>query len=122
MAVSRGGFDTVATVVDWLDACRSQNLDALLDLYADGVTLECECEGPTILRGRTRLADYWRPKLACFSHTAFRLDELSAEDGVVTLEYQSHEGKSVRIRFRFDSDGKIKQTQCAPTAQMLHRQ
>jgi hypothetical protein len=59
MPVSLDGFDPVAAVVDWLDACRARNLDALLDLYADDATLECKCEGK-ILKG---------PRCSCRQHS-----------------------------------------------------
>jgi hypothetical protein len=121
MPVSLDGFDPVAAVVDWLDACRARNLDALLDLYADDATLECKCEGK-ILKGLAEVADYWRPKLAVFSPTAFGLDEVSVENGDVALDYRSYEGKPVRIIFRFNHTGKIRQSLCAPSDQMPPQQ
>jgi hypothetical protein len=114
MLISRDGFDPIATVVDWLDACRSRNLDALLELYAEGATIECECECPGVWRGRRELADYWRPRLAAFSPSAFGIDEISIDSGGVALEYGSHEGKPVRIFFRFGAEGKIAWTACGP--------
>jgi ketosteroid isomerase-like protein len=109
-------FDQIAIVVDWLDACRARDLEALLDLYAQDARLECACNDPKILRGRADLASYWRPRLADFSPTAFGLDEITlAAEGVV-LDYVSFEGKPVRIFFAFDGDGKILQTRCEPSA------
>ena len=41
MPISRELFDPLGVVVDWLDACRSGELNALLDLYDERATLEC---------------------------------------------------------------------------------
>jgi ketosteroid isomerase-like protein len=106
-------FDKMAAVVDWLDACRSRNLDALLDFYADGASLECACEG-TELSGRSALAAYWRPKLSGASRDAFSLEEIAPHDDGVALDYLNFEGKAVRIIFGFDARGRISHMRCAP--------
>ena len=108
-------FDQIAIVVDWLDACRLRNLDALLDLYAQDASLECECEGG-LHTGRTRLEAYWGPRLAAMSPSAFGVDAIMpVEDGVV-LDYVSFEDKPVRIVFTFNGEGKILQSRCTPSA------
>jgi hypothetical protein len=109
-------FDQIAIVVDWLDACRARDLEALLDLYAPDASLECACNDRKIFRGRADLASYWRPRLGDFSPTAFGLDEITPDAGGVVLDYVSFEGKPVRIYFAFDGDGKILQTRCEPSA------
>jgi ketosteroid isomerase-like protein len=68
-----GGFDGMAVVVDWLDACRNRNLEQLLNFYAGDAGLECACEGISI-RGHAELAKYWTPKLASLSPAAFGLE------------------------------------------------
>ena len=55
MSTSADKFDPQAIVVDWLDACRTGELDALLNLYDDRATLECDCEGVS-LTGRNSIA------------------------------------------------------------------
>jgi len=120
-AISRGqdaelpeGFDRVAVVVDWLDACRTADLGALLDLYAADARLECSCDGVTVHRGRAELDAYWRPRLDSQAPVAFGLEEITPEADGVVLDYLSHEGKPVRIHFSFDQIGKIVQTRCEP--------
>jgi hypothetical protein len=109
-------FDQIAIVVDWLDACRARDLEALLDLYAQDASLECACSDRKILKGRADLASYWRPRLGDFSPTAFGLDEITPDAEGVVVDYISLEGKPVRIFFVFDGDGKILQTRCEPSA------
>jgi len=108
--------DQVAVVVDWLDACRRNDLGSLLELYALDASLECQCGGGNTYAGRAALETYWRPRLEAFSPDAFGLLEIvPSADGVV-LDYLNGEGKPVRIVFTFDTAGKILQTRCGPLA------
>jgi hypothetical protein len=106
-------FDRMAVVVDWLDACRNRNLQALLDLHADDASLECRCEG-IVVSGRAQLAAYWAPRLYSLAPTAFGLDEIIPLDDGVTLDYLDFEGKPVRVVFGFGSSGKITHARCQP--------
>jgi hypothetical protein len=47
---------------------------------------------------------------------AFQLDAVYPHDDGVSLDYQSHQGQSLRIHFRFDEAGKIIHTRCSPLA------
>ncbi|WP_407158400.1 nuclear transport factor 2 family protein [Bradyrhizobium sp. STM 3557] len=109
-------FDEMAIVVDWLDCCRSRNLDALLDFFAENAALECRCEcACNGITGRSELAGYWGPKLANVSPDAFALEEITPHDDGVVLDYLSFEGKPVQILFVFDAQGKISYMRCAPS-------
>jgi hypothetical protein len=104
-------FDAMAVVIDWLDACRGQNLELLLAACADDAGLECACEGVRT-SGRENLAAYWKPKLAGFASAAFGLEEITPVGEIVVLDYLNFEGKPVRIRFSFDARGKIAHMRC----------
>ena len=114
MSNYRDESDPIATVVDWLDACRSRRISALLDLYDDAATLECACDGIKSLSGRAALEAYWRPKLTDPSPRSFSMDDVKADSEGVILDYQNYEGKPVRIHFRFNDSGKILHTRCHP--------
>ncbi|WP_249159758.1 nuclear transport factor 2 family protein [Bradyrhizobium tropiciagri] len=107
--------DEMAVVVDWLDCCRSRDLEGLLELYADDARLDCACEGAGI-SGRSALADYWGPKLAALSPEAFGLEEITPRQDGVVLDYLSFEGRAVRIAFAFDVEGRISHMRCAPSS------
>jgi len=111
MSTSTNRFDPLAVVVDWLDAGRAGDLDALLNLYGDDATLACDCEG-VILTGREALSAYWAPKLDSSLEAAFALDDMILTSDGVRLDYQNYEGKPVRIFFRFTPSGKIAHTSC----------
>ena len=106
-------FDKMAAVMDWLDACRARNLDALLDFYADDASLDCACEGAD-LGGRSALAAYWRPKLSGASRDAFSLEEIAPHGEGVALDCLNFAGEPVRIVFGFDARGRISHMRCAP--------
>ena len=81
MPTSPDTFDPLAVVADWLDACRWRELDALLNLYDERATLECDCEHirltganglrPTGLRGPTAPG---RPRPRCLEEVRGRPD------------------------------------------------
>jgi hypothetical protein len=112
MSISRGGPDPIATVVDWLDACRSRRIYALPDLYDEAATLECACDGIKSLTERAALEAYWRPRLTNPSPGSFAMDDVTAHGEGVILDYQSYEGKPVRIHF--NDTGKIVHTRSRP--------
>jgi hypothetical protein len=105
------GFDAVAIVVDWLDACRGRRLNDLLDLYDEATTLECDCVAGT-WHGRQGIEAYWSPILATSLPDSFRIEDVRPEGEGVVLAYQNHEQKTVEIRFRFGASGKIVHTRC----------
>lgn len=107
-------FDAVALVVDWLDACRSRDIAALLDLYARDATLECRCGGLSVNAGRAELEAYWRPRLDKVAPTAFGLEEITPTADGVLLDYLDNRGGPVRIAFSFTADGKIRRSDCLP--------
>ena len=109
-------FDPIAVVVDWLDACRRRDLDALRDLYAPEASLECRCDGATVDVGWAGLASYWGVRLDGFAPNAFGLEEIEPTPDGVQLDYVNHEGLPVRMIFGFTVDGKILRTHCAPSA------
>ncbi len=108
-------FDNMALVVDWLDARRNENLESLLDCYADDAGLDCRCEGIHLV-GRSGLADYWKPRLKGFSAVAFGLEEITPVPEGVMLEYLDHEVKPVKVLFSFNSSGKIALMRCEPAS------
>jgi len=112
---AQDAFDAVGIVVDWIDACKQQRLDVLLDLYDDAATIECR-EGGTF-RGRSAMEWYWRSKLAGPAARAFEIDALCPEPDGVSLDYRGYDGKPVRTHFRFNDAGKITLTRFATIKQ-----
>jgi hypothetical protein len=114
-------FDQIAVVVDWLDACRRRDLDALRDLYAPEASLECRCNGTTVNAGWAALASYWGPRLDGLAPNAFGLEEIEPTPDGVQLDYVSHEGLLARMVFSFTDDGKILRTHCAPVVRAVRQ-
>ncbi|MBR1245721.1 hypothetical protein JQ609_02125 [Bradyrhizobium sp. AUGA SZCCT0169] len=111
-------FDPLAVVIDWLDACRSRDLNALLDLYEERAILECDCEGVR-LTGREPLSAYWSGKLQNQLPTAFTLDDLTVTEDGIWVDYRNNKASLVRAHFRFSPSGKIERTHCGPLERRL---
>ena len=92
------------TVVDWLDACRSRRIHALLDLYDEAATLECACEGQQSLTGRAALEAYWRPRLAAPSPGSFAMDDVAADADGVDAGLPELRGQAGAYPFPLQSD------------------
>jgi limonene-1,2-epoxide hydrolase len=112
MPTSTDTFDPLVVVAAWLDACRWRELDALLNLYDERATLECDCEHVR-LTGRKWIAAYWAPKLESKAVLAFSLNAMALTADGVRVEYQDYEGKPLRMDFCFSPSGKILHTSCA---------
>ena len=110
-------FDSMGIAVDWLDACRKGDLEALLGLYADDAELECRCDGTRLYRGRSEIEAYWGPRLGGFSAAGFGLEEINPAPRGVELEYSIAGSLRIRAVFGFNADGKICRTVCEPAPQ-----
>jgi ketosteroid isomerase-like protein len=109
------GVDTMALAVDWLDAYRSAQLDALLNLYNDEASLECGCGGQKILLGKAALKQYWIQRFA--EKSALELEDLQPEGDNVALAFYTSEGL-VRAVLSFNDLGKITRSRCGPPAEI----
>ena len=67
-----------------------------------------------MLTGRQSLSAYWTPKLESKLAAAFTLDKMTPTGDGVQVDYQSYEGKPVRMHFGFTPSGKIAHTNCSP--------
>ena len=113
MSTLPNSFDPLAVVVDWLDACRSGDLDALRDLYDEDATLECDREYG-VLVGREAIVAYWGPKMERRLGSAFTLDDLAPTRFGAQVDYRDDKGEAARIHFHFSYSGKILHTSCRP--------
>jgi ketosteroid isomerase-like protein len=106
-------YDNVAIVVDWLDACRSGNVDTLLDLYAVDAGLESVHEGVAV-SGRAQLAAYWAARFATPSPGAFALEQIMPVADGVMLDHSDAAARLVRTMFSFAADGRISRSRSEP--------
>lgn len=105
-------FDPMAAAVDWLDAYRARDIDAILDMYADGAFVECRCGGVKTLTGGQAIRAYWEQRLR--DEPASDLDSLHPMDGGASISYVTKNG-SVSAILEFDADGHISALRCAPS-------
>jgi hypothetical protein len=110
---TRDDLDRSGVVADWLDACRSGQLNALLNLYEERATLICDCDGIDLV-GRNSIAVYWKCKLESKAASAFTLGGMILIGDEIQVDCQSCKGKPVRVHFRFSPSGKILHTKFGP--------
>jgi DNA-binding response OmpR family regulator len=109
----RNDFGRSGVVVDWLDACRSGQLNALLNLYEEQATLICNCDGINLV-DRNSIATYWKSKLESKAASAFTLGGMVLAGDEIQVNCQGCKGKPVRVHFRFSPSGKILHTKFSP--------
>ena len=102
-------FDPMAVAIDWLDAYRAASL-SIVDLYADGATLECDCNGQTIIFGREAIAEYWRQRFV--DKPAGELTDFQPDGDAIVVCYRVADG-AVQAILDFDPSGKIERSRCA---------
>jgi FixJ family two-component response regulator len=105
--------DRSGVVIDWLEACRSGQLNALLNLYEERATLICDCDGIDLV-GRNPMTVYWKSKLERRVASAFTLEDVTLIGDAIQVDCQGCKGKPVRFHFRFSPSGKIIYTKCGP--------
>lgn len=108
-------FDPMAVAIDWLDAYRAGDIEAILDMYAEDAVVHCGCGcgGVKTITSREALRAYWIDRLR--EHPASKLDDLNPlhNDGTI-ISYITTTGV-MSARFAFDAAGRIKELNCNPS-------
>jgi len=103
-------FDPMAAAIDWLDAYRAGDIEAILEMYAEDAVVHCACDELTIT-GREDLRAYWAVRLR--KHCAAELRDLQPSREGTMISYISGEN-AVDAVLAFDAAGKIKTLSCGP--------
>ena len=106
-------FDPMAVAVDWLDAYRAGDIEAILKMYAEDAVVHCGCGGVKTITGSEALRAYWVDRLR--KHPAGKLDNLNPlhNDGAI-ISYITNTGVMCAL-FAFDATNKIKELNCNPS-------
>ena len=101
----------MAAAIDWLDAYRAGDIEAILELYAEDAVVHCGCSGASNTV-RKALRAYRIDRLR--KYPAGTLDDLnpSHNDGTV-ISYITDTGV-MRALIAFDAAGRIKMLDCSP--------
>ena len=98
-------FDPMAATIDWLDAYRAGDIEAMLEMYAEDAVLYCRNE--LTITGREGLRAYWTDRVQ--NHAAAELNDLQPSKGGTMVSYISG-GDVVNALFRFDAARAASQT------------
>jgi hypothetical protein len=101
-------FDPMAAAIDWLSFYRAR-APSIVDLYADGAALECDCNGQEIIFGRAAIAEYWHQRFR--DKPAGELTDLQPDGDAILVSYRVPDG-IVDAVLDFDSNGKIERLRC----------
>lgn len=105
-------FDPMAVAIDWLDAYRAGDIEAILDMYAEDAVVHCGCGGVKTISGREALRAYWLDRLR--DYPAGTLNDLNlSQDGII-ISYSTSSGV-MTANFAFDAAGRIKELNCGPS-------
>ena len=104
-------FDPMAAAVDWLDAYRAGDIDAILQMHASDAVIRCCCGGMKTISGIEGLRTYWMERLR--KNPASDLDNLQpSKDGTV-ISYVTLDGV-IYARLAFNASGQIASLTCEP--------
>jgi hypothetical protein len=102
-------FDAMAAAVDWLDAYRAGEIEALLEMHADGSVVDCCCSGGPTITDRESLQVYWVKRLK--SYPALDLNDINASSEGASLSYLSQD-RVISSILEFNSTGRIIRSRC----------
>lgn len=103
-------FDPMAAAIDWLDAYRAGDIEAILNMYGDGAVTECRCDG-VVITGAEGLRAYWERRLQ--QYPASELDDLRPSPNGAEINYVARNGVVAAI-LEFNSLGQIICLRCGP--------
>ncbi|MGL9620945.1 nuclear transport factor 2 family protein [Bradyrhizobium sp. U531] len=104
-------YDPMAIAVDWLDAYRAGDLEAIMELHSEDAVVHCGCCGVQTITGREAVRAYWIDRLRkCPAGT---LDDLNPSDDRTVIRYVTDAGVMSAV-LAFDAAGRIKVLDCSP--------
>lgn len=101
----------MVTVVQWLDAYGSNDLEAILRQYSDHEAIECGRGGGAVITSRSALRAYWEQRLR--DHPASAIDDVQLAQDRAFIAYLCN-GTPERTTFEFDHFGQIIFENCGP--------
>ncbi|MGW1423726.1 nuclear transport factor 2 family protein [Bradyrhizobium manausense] len=112
MSVKIMSFDPLAAAVDWLDAYRAGDVEAILEMCAENAVVHCDCGGAKTLTGKEALRAHWVDRLR--EDPASGLDDLRPSHDGAAISYVTSTGVISAVLV-FDHAGKIKTFNCGPS-------
>jgi len=104
-------FDPMAAALDWLDAYRAGDINAILNMYDPDAVVECCCGGMKVLTGSFAIRNYWEQRLR--DYPASELDSLQPVGDGASISYITRTGR-VSALIEFNQHGKIAALRCGP--------
>lgn len=104
-------LDPMAAAIDWLEAYRAADLEAILRMYSENATVECGCSGMKTVTGSEAIRAYWVQRFR--DYPAADLEDLQPSREGTRISYKSSHGVVV-ASLQFDPAGRITHVFCGP--------
>jgi len=103
----------MGVAIDWLDAYRAGDVEAILEMHAEDAVVHCGCGGLKTIASREALRAYWIDRLR--KHPAGELEDINPwqDDGTI-ISYITDAGPMSAL-LAFDAAGRIKELDCNPS-------
>ncbi|WP_247972551.1 nuclear transport factor 2 family protein [Bradyrhizobium sp. 195] len=102
----------IAIAIDWLDAYRAGDIEAILEMHAEDAVVHCGCGGVKTITGHEALRAYWIDRLR--EYPAGTLSDLNPLHEGTIISYVINSGVMSAL-FSFDVTGQIKALDCSPS-------
>ncbi|WP_027527399.1 nuclear transport factor 2 family protein [Bradyrhizobium sp. Ec3.3] len=102
-------FHPMAAAVDWLDAYRAGDVDAILEMFADDAVIHCSCGSIKIVTEKESLRAYWVQRIR--ENPAYGFDYLYPTDGGAMISYIVRD-RAIAAVLTFNASGQIERLSC----------
>ena len=97
-------FDPMAAAIDWLDAYRARDLNAIVQMHADSAVVDCRCCVRETVASKARLMAFWKERLD--DCVPSELSDLKPVANGTSISFVTPRGAMTAI-MEFDAEGKI---------------
>ncbi|MBR0872941.1 nuclear transport factor 2 family protein [Bradyrhizobium tropiciagri] len=105
-------FDPMAAAIDWLDAYRAADLEAIVSMHADSAVVYCKCCVSETIASRARLRAFWQERFLDDCVPSELRDIQPASHGT-SISFVTPRGLTTAV-LHFDADGKIANMEWGP--------
>ena len=102
-------FHPMAAAVDWLDAYRAGDVDAIVEMFADDAVIHCSCGSIKLVTEKESLRAYWVQRIR--EYPASGLDYLHPSDGGAMISYIARD-REIAAVLTFNASGQINTLSC----------
>lgn len=105
-------LDPMAAAVDWLDAYRKGDVEAILQMYSDDAVIVCGCGSMKTIAGTEGRRAYWVNQMAEYPVSALNNLQQAADGALISFDVRQGVVSAV---LKFKAAGRISEHTCGPS-------